>query len=370
MKTNFAGMMDNALRVWARRTWAEARNKTLIMPFTGTDPNSMIQRQTELTETKNGNRATITLVLDAQGDGVVGDNQLKGNEEALGLDEMEIKFDQLRFGHANTGKMSDMKSILNFRNVARDQIANRFAQAMDELAFLTLSGVAYTQKPDGTPRVGSQWPLLEYAADVTAPTTNRYRRWDATSGLVAGDTTAVDPADTPTWKMLVDMKAYAVNTWVKPLRSTDGVEVYNVFMTPNGIARLKKDSDFLEAWKHAQARGESNPLFKGTAHGGKRGIYIDGLNILEYRNVYHPSTWGSGSDVAGQRVLLCGAQALAFADPMGAIGAPEWHEERDDYDNRNGIAGAKRFGFKKPVYFNTHLQSTEDFGVLCVDTAV
>jgi N4-gp56 family major capsid protein len=369
MKTNFAALMDNQLRVWSRRLWAEARNKTLIMPWTGSDPNSMIQRVTELTETNNGNRATITLVLDAQGDGVVGDNQMKGNEEALGLDEFEIKFDQLRFAHATTGKMADLKTIVKFRNTARDQIGNRFAQAMDELAFLTLSGVAYTQKPDGTTRVGSQWPILEYAADVTAPTANRYRRWDATSGLVAGDTTQVDPADTPSWKMLVDAKAYAVDTFLKPMRSVDGVEVYNVFMTPKGIARLKKDSDFLEAWKHAQTRGDTNPLFKGTPHGGKRGIYIDGLNILEYRNVYHPSTWGGGA-VAGQRVLLCGAQALAFADPMGAIGAPEWHEDGDDYDNRYGIAGAKRFGFRKPVFFNSHTGTVEDFGVLAIDTAI
>jgi len=368
MLTNFAALSDEAVTTWSRRFWSEARNKSFVMPFTGDSANSMIQRVTELTLTKTGNRAVITLINDATGDGVVGDNQLKGNEEALSQDENVILFDQIRFGHANTGRMADQKSIVQFRYNAKDQVGNRHAQVMDELAFLTASGVAYTFKTDGTARVGSQLPQLEYAADVTAPTAARHRRWDATTGLEAGDTTQVAIADTPTWAMLVNAKAYAVNTFLKPLRSDDGVEVYNVFMTPDGMAKLKQDTNFLDAWKQAQTRGDSNPIFKGTPHGGKRGIYIDGLNILEYRNVFHPSTWGGGA-VRGQRILFMGAQALGFADPMG-IGAPGWDEEKDDYNNRYGIAGRKVYGFKKPTFFNTHTQSTEDFGVLCVDTAV
>jgi N4-gp56 family major capsid protein len=366
--TNFAALMDQELVTWSRRFWSEARNRSFVMPFVGNSPESMIQRITELTETKSGNRCIITLLNDAQGDGIVGDNQAKGNEEALGLDENSITFDQLRFAHANTGRMNDMKSIVRFRENAKDQIGNRHAQVMDELAFLTLSGVSYAFKLDGTARVGSQLPQLEYAADVTPPTAARHRRWDATTGLEAGDTTQVAAADTPTWAMLVDLKAYAVDTFLKPIRTEDGVEVYNVFMTPKGIARLKKDPDFLAAWKDARERGEANPIFKGTRHGGKKGFYIDGLNILEYRNVYHPSNWGGGS-VAGQRILLCGAQALGFADPMG-IGAPGWDEEKDDYNNRYGIAGRKVYGFKKPVFFNSHTNSTEDYGVICCDTAV
>jgi hypothetical protein len=156
-----------------------------------------------------------------------------------------------------------------------------------------------------------------------------------------------------------------VNNFIRPMRSDDGVEVYNVFMTPDGIARLKKDGDFLAAWQNAQKRGEENPLFKGTKHGGKKGIYIDGLNILEYRNVYHSSTWGGGA-VRGQRVLLCGAQALAFAD----IGTSEWHEKEFDFGNVKGIAIAKIFGLLKPVLYSTAHGSDEDFGVMCVDTAL
>lgn len=363
--TNFAALTAEQYKVWSRDFWKEARNKSFIMAFAGTSSNSMVQRIDELKTRADGAKAVITMVNDAVGDGVVGDNTLKGNEEALTSTEDTIILDQWRHAHRNYGRMSDQKSIVNFREEAKDKLAYAVARITDELAFLTLSGVAFTYKPDGTTRSASQLPNIAFAADVSAPTSRRHYRWDASTGITAPNTAAVDAADVPTWDMLVDLKAKAVNEFIRPIRTKEGVEIYNVFMTPNGIAKLKKDSDFLAAWQHAQKRGDSNPLFAGTAHGGKQGIYVDGLNILEYRNVFHSSTWGSGSNVSGQRVLLCGAQALAFAD----IGSPTWVEEYEDYENTLGISVSKIFGLLKPKLYSVHAGAVEDFGVLCLDTA-
>lgn len=369
--TNFAALTSEQYTVWSRDFWREARNKTFLMTFAGTSSNSMIQRITELSDTNDGARAVITLINEATGDGVVGDNNLEGNEEALKQSEMVIRLDQWRQAHRDSGKMSNQKSIVTFRGVAKDQLSNTASRVMDELGFLTLSGVSYAFRPDGSPRVGSQLPQLEYAADVVAPSSKRHFRWDVTLGLVAGDTTAVDVADKPTWAMLVDMKAKAVNSFLRPMRSDEGVECYNVFMTPDGIAALKKDTDFLAAWREGQKRGDTNPLFKGTKHGGKEGIYIDGLNILEYRHVFNTKgalagqKWGGGA-VDGQRILLCGTQALAFAD----IGTAEWDEKEFDYGNVKGISIAKKFGLLKPQLYSTYAQSKQDFGVMCVDTAI
>lgn len=364
--TNFAALTAEQYTVWARDFWQEARNKTFLSAFVGNSANSMVQRITELRQTTDGARAVITMVNDAVGDGVVGDNQLKGNEEALRSTEAVIRLDQWRHAHRSKGRMAEQKTIVNFRKEARDKLSYTAARVMDELGFLTLSGVSYAYHTNGVARVGSQLPLLEYAADVTVPSPKRHLRWDKTTGLEAGDTSAVAAEDTPSWAMLVELKAYAVNNYIRPIRSDDGVEVYNVFMTPDGIAKLKQETQFLAAWREAQKRGDSNPLFKGTRHGGTSGIYIDGLNILEYRNVFHSDTWGGGS-VKGQRVLLCGAQALAFAD-IGAQG-PTWEEEYEDYRNSLGISVGKIFGFLKPQLFSVHSQSKEDFGVICCDTA-
>lgn len=371
--TNFAALTSEQYTVWSRDFWREARNKTFIMTFAGHSANSMVQRVTELRTTTDGARAVITMVNDAAGDGVVGDNTLKGNEEALRQTDAVIRLDQWRHAHRSAGKMAEQKSIVNFRTEAKDKLSYTAARVMDELAFQTLAGVSYAFKTNGAARTGgSQLPFLEFAADVQPPSTKRHLRWDASTGLEPGDTTQVDAADTPTWAMLVDLKAEAVDRYLRPMRSDDGVECYNVFMTPKGIAALKKDPPFLAAWQQAQKRGEENPLFKGTRHGGKQGIYIDGLNILEYRNVYNTvgaavgSKWGATGAVDGQRIVLCGAQALAFAD----IGMPTWVEDDEDYKNSLGIAVGKIFGLLKPQLFSTQAQSKEDFGVIALDTAI
>ncbi|HRO60508.1 MAG TPA: DUF4043 family protein [Rhodocyclaceae bacterium] len=369
--TNFAALTEHQLTTWSRDFWREARNKTFLMAFAGDSSNAMVQRITELRKTTDGARAVITLVNEATGDGVVGDNDLEGNEEALSSSDMVIQLDQWRKAHKSAGKMAEQRSVVKFRHEAKDHLSYAVSRVMDELAFQTLSGISYTLRPDGSTRTASQLPLVKYASDVVAPSSARHFRWDATSGLVAGDTSAVVAADLPTWAMLVDAKAKAVNSYIRPIRSDDGVEVYNIFMCPDGIAALKKDPDFLAAWREAQKRGDTNPLFKGTKHGGKNGIYVDGLNILEYRNVFNTrgaasgSKWGGGA-VDGQRVLLCGAQALAFAD----IGRAEWNEKEFDYGNRQGVSVGKIFGLLKPQLFSTYAQSKQDFGVMCIDTGL
>lgn len=370
--TNFSLLTTEQLTMWKRDIWKAARNKTFLNSFMGEDNNSMVQRITELKQSEKGARAVITLVADAEGDGVVGDNTLEGNEEALRSYDQVIQIDQMRHAHRSTGRMAEQRSVVNFRKEAKDVLAYWLADRWDQLGFLTLSGIAYTYKCDGSTRTGSQFPDLTFAADVTAPSTNRYFVWDATGFGVNTANSQLTTADTPSWKMLVAMKAKAVNSYIRPIRMDGGVEVYNVFMCPDGIAKLKQDSDFLLAWRHSQERGASNPIFKGTAQGAAGGFYIDGLHIMEFRHVFNTagaasgSKWGSGGTVDGQRVILAGAQALGFAD----IGMPSWVEKEFDYENSPGISVGKICGMKKPVFRSFVTGTNEDFGVIVVDTAI
>jgi N4-gp56 family major capsid protein len=375
MLTNYGAMTTEQLTVWSRDFWRETRNQSFLMSFLGDGPTSMIQRVKELRAGNNGARAVLTLLNNAQGDGIVGDNTLEGNEAELKTSDCVINLDQWRYAHRLEGRMADQKSVVGFRANAKDQAAYRAADIVDQLGFLTASGVSYAFNTDGSARIGSQLPLLSFAGDVTAPSLNRYVRWDGTAhALAAGNTAVVAAADLPSWKMLVKLKAYAVNNYVPPNRTDSGVLVWNVFMTPDGIAALKMDTDFLEAWKLAQQRGDKNPIFEGTKHGGRLGIFIDGLNILEYRHVYNTrgavdtAKWGAGGHIDGQRVLLMGAQALAFADLDRQT--PIWVEKDFDYENSPGISVGRRFGLKKPTFFNSHTQSIEDHAIVCCDTAI
>jgi len=378
--TNFGTLTGDQLQMWSRDFWKVARNQSFINQFAGTGSNAMVQRVTELTKNQKGTKANITLLADMTGDGITGDNTLEGNEEALRAYDITIELDQLRFANRIAGRMTDQKTVVNFREQSRDALAYAMADRCDQLAFLTLSGVAYTHKNNGGLRTtsssaGHELVDLEFASDVSAPTADRHRRWDATSGLVAGDTTAVAAADKIGYRTIVELKAYAKDNYIRGIRGAGNQETFHMFVTPQQMADLKLDSDFLANVRNAGVRGNGNSLFAGSAS-----LMVDGVMIHEFRHVFNTSgattgtssnagaagyKWGADADVVGGRALFCGAQALALAD----IGLPEMVEDTFDYGNQSGISVGKIFGLRKPKYNSDVSGSVQDFGVIALDTA-
>jgi N4-gp56 family major capsid protein len=378
--TNYGTLTGDQLQVWSRDFWRVARNMSFVNQFAGSGQNAMVQRVTELTKSNKGTKANITLLADMTGDGITGDNTLEGNEEALRAFDITIELDQLRFANRVAGRMADQKTVVNFREQSRDALAYAMADRMDQLAFLTLSGVAYTSKNNGALRTtsssaGHELVDLEFASDVSAPTTNRHRRWDATSGLVAGDTTAVAAADKISYECIVNLKAYAKDQYIRGIRGAGNDEVFHLFVTPSQMKDLKLDSDFLANVRNAGVRGSANSLFAGSSS-----LMVDGVMVHEFRHVFNTGgatagtssnagaagyKWGADADVNGARALFCGAQALAMAD----IGLPEIVEDTFDYENQAGISVGKIFGLRKPKYNTDVTSSVEDFGVVAIDTA-
>ena len=377
--TNFAALTSEQLTIWSRDFWRVARNMSFINQFAGSGPNAMVQKISELTQSEKGARAVITLLADMTGDGIVGDNTLEGNEESLRAYDIVVQLDQLRVANRLSGRLADQKSVVNFREHSRDALAYAMADRIDQVAFLTMSGIAYSVKNNGALRpvltTGQNLSDLAYSGDVSAPTSNRHRRWDASSGLVAGDVTATVAADTISYQTMVALKAYAKDNYIRGIRGAAGEEVYHLFVTPQVMADLKLDSDFLANVRNAGVRGPSNELFAGSSS-----LMVDGVMIHEYRHVFNTSgattgtssnagsngyKWGANAEIDGAACLFCGAQALAMAD----IGLPEIVEDNFDYGNQNGISIGKILGFKKPK-FNTDVTSTtEDFGIVRLDVA-
>jgi N4-gp56 family major capsid protein len=310
----------------------------------------------------------ITLVADLVGDGVAGDRTLEGNEEQGASYEQLIRLDMIRHAMRHEGRMADQKSIINFREVARSNLAYWLADRIDQMAFLTMAGISYTKKPDGSTRTGSDLPNLEFAADVTAPTSARRLRWDATAGTLSSGAaiTDVDSDDYPSYKMLVNLRAYLKSRYVRGIKGDAGEDdVYRVFMTPEGVARLKQDPDIIANVRSGMTRGKDNPLFSGSV------LNVDGMVIYEHRHVPNTSgtgatKFGAGATINGQYMIVAGAQALAYAD----IGPAQWEEKEFDYQNQPGISTGKILGFKKPVFTSNYEGSAQDFGVAVVYTAV
>mgnify|MGYP001022781598 FL=1 len=377
--TNFAALTSEQLTIWSRDFWRVARNMSFINQFAGSGSNAMVQRISELTQSEKGARAVLTLLADMTGDGIVGDNTLEGNEEALRAYDIVVQLDQLRFANRLSGRMNDQKSVVNFREHSRDALAYAMADRMDQLAFLSLAGIAYTLKNNGALRPvmnsGQNLGDLAFSSDVSAPTSNRHRRWDATSKLVAGNTSAVAAADTITYECLVQLKAYAKDNYIRGLRGAGNEEMYHLFVSPQVMADLKLDSDFLTNVRNAGVRGPSSSLFAGSSS-----LMVDGIMVHEFRHVFNTSgattgtssnagsagyKWGADADVNGSACIFAGAQALAMAD----IGIPEIVEDSFDYGNQNGISIGKIFGLKKPVYHSDVSGQNEDFGVIRLDVA-
>jgi N4-gp56 family major capsid protein len=383
--TNFANLNANQLQTWSRDFWKVARNQSFINQFAGTGQNAMVQRVTELTKSQKGTKATLTLLADMTTDGITGDNTLEGNEEALRAFDISIELDQLRFANRIAGRMADQKTVVNFREQSRDALAYAMADRIDQLAFLTLSGVGYNMKNNGAVRAssataGHDLEDLEFApVAADAPTDARHLRIDG-EGLSDGDITAVTSNDKLGYKHIVNLKAYAKDNYIRGIRAGGNQEVFHMFVTPQQMAALKLDTDFIANVRNAGVRGASNSLFSGTSS-----VMVDGVMIHEFRHVYNTSgatagtaaadegvagkKWGTNGAVNGARALFCGAQALAMAD----IGLPEMVEDTFDYGNQSGISVGKIFGLKKPQYNTDYAASgkdaTQDFGVICLDTA-
>jgi N4-gp56 family major capsid protein len=367
--TNFGQLTSEQKTIWSMDFWNQARNLSFVNKFLGASENSMIQHVTELKKTEKGTRAVITLLTDMEGDGVAGDRMLEGNEEQLKSYDRVIRYDLLRDANRNEGRLADQKTVVNFRENSRNKLAYWISDRVDQLAFLTLSGVSYAMRNVGAPRIGSDLPYLEFAADVLPPSSKRFGRWNGTSKLMewGNGTTTVAAADTPAYAMLLQVKAYAKDNYIRGIKEAGGEETFHAFLTPTALAKLKLDPDYLANVRYA-SMGKGAEANTATGSVPK----VDNIYIHEFRHVYNTrlatagNKWGSLGTVDGCQMLFCGAQALGMAD----IGEPIWEEKGFDYENQQGISIGKMFGFLKPQFYTQYSGgTTEDFGLVSVYVA-
>ena len=370
--TDFGALTAAQKRVWAAEIWKAGRDQSFFFAngFIGTsdaDMNSVIQRVTKLTETERGLECVMQLVLDLQTDGVVGDNELDGNEEAMVNDAQTIRIDQIRQGTKSKGEMSEQATVVRFREQSKDKLSFWLSDKLDELMFLTLSGVAYTQTYNGATRVNSQLPSLSFAADVIAPSSNRV--------LYAGTATStatLTASNTMNWAVIVEANTLAQEKRLRPIRS-GGRNYFCMVIHPRQRRDLVLDPTYQTILRTAEKTGPSNPLFKGAI------ANIDGVVIHSHNKVYNTSglasgsKWGSGSTIDGAQAMMLGAQAGGIA----TVGSMFWREsDKTDYNNRPGIGIGRKIGMLKPQFLSVYDDTTgtttptrQDFGTISVYTA-
>lgn len=367
--TDFGALSDARVRLWAAETWQEGRDNSFWFAngFVGggerasNNMNTPVQRITKLSKTTRGVECVMQLVQDLQSDGVAGDNELEGNEEALVNDAQIIRVDQLRHGVKSAGEMSEQETVIRFRAQAREKLSFWLADKVDEMGFLASSGRAFTVNTNGSTRGPSQLPQLSFAADVVAASAARI--------VFAGAATSeasIAATEKMSWDLLVTAQAFGKRQKVKPIRA-GGREHYAVVMSTEQMRDLKLDSEYKSIVQNAGPRGDNNPLFKNAA------AVVQGLMLFEHNKVYNTlglasgSKWGAGSAIDGAQALMLGAQAMGFATIENAFMR---ESDQTDYGNRPGIAFGRKFGILKPQYITGNTAgSREDFGVISVKTA-
>lgn len=329
--------------------------------MTGEDENSLIYVMPDLKK-EPGDRVTMPLTYKMSGDGVTGDNELEGNEEAIvGYDEGVI-IDQIRNAVRVKGKLDQQKASYDQWEDARSKAKIWLAEFIERQIFMKLGGVTSTDLTDvngTTYSARATWsnsaPIVP-AADEAAGTGSRY---------ICSDSDGIDAITTEIFTTSLitkaKVKAQLAAPKIRPIR-IDGGNYHVMFMHPWQEADLKTDSNsnWEQAQRDAQVRGAKNPIFTGAL-----GVW-DG--VILHSHEYVPtcqasanfSTSGTACNARVFRAVLCGAQAVGIAETKNGYILVE---KGFDYNNKMGFAVGFIGGIQKPAF------NSLDYGVISVDTA-
>lgn len=346
-----------AVKKWAGGLALESQKNSYWNRFEGTNDNSIIQRKTDI-ESDAGDRVSFDLSAKLRGRPTSGDKRLEGNEEALKFYTDEVIIDQLRKSVSAGGKMTRKRTVHDLRKTAKDRLVDYWAQYLDELKFIYMSGAR-----------GMNQDFIE-PTDYTGHAGNPLRAPDAQHLMFGGAATSkatLTAADGMT-RAIVERAA----TKSAMLAATDpkasnlmpvkiGGEDHLVLLMSKWQAHNLRTADttgWLDIQKAAAAaEGRKNPIFQGGLG------MINNIVLHSHESVIRFSDYGAGNSVTAARALLMGRQAGVIA--YGTAGGLRftWQEEMKDFGNEPTVAAGVILGVSKTRFNN------RDFGLVSIDTA-
>lgn len=301
-----------------------------------------------------GDSITYDLVMRLAGEGVEGDNTLKGNEEKLVLYTDTLLIDQLRHGVDTGGKMTKKRTVHNLRNVARERLAGWWAEIYDENIFAYLSGA---RGVDTTWTLGTAW---------TGRAGNSFTVPDSDHQMFAGKKTkaTITSSDISTLAEIDRFVAQAetLDPMIQPVEVEGGKHFIHLIhpWQKYDIRTNTTTGQWLDIQKAAAtAQGSKNPIFQGAV-----GIYND-VVIQVHRKVVRFSDYGSTLDQLAARSLFLGGQsgAIAFGSPGEGL-RHSWHEELEDRGNVLVVDAGAIFGVTECTF------NEKRFGMIALDSFI
>jgi N4-gp56 family major capsid protein len=340
---------------WSNKVLFWAYKKMFLSRLIGT----VVREQNELKKEK-GDVVTITTVAPLVGTGKTDHQQRGDGGEAL------VSFTDTVTLHANKhecgsdGPLSEQRTILDLRNLAKDGLSEWLAQLMDDKAVNVLSGVA-TADALCAANAPSTYRYFCGGQIVAGTITNR----TAVSSLTAAE--LMGPELISMIKRKAEVPVSQTMPKIRPIM-WEGKKLYVCIMHPYQMRDFRKCTSFLSKAYYVDAKEWKNPLTNGAEFIWDDVICYSWEKILTRLGAggstlgteAFDSGVGVTNGVYGGRALFLGADALGLA--FGKDKA-RWSEY--DFPHGDGwSAGVETInGFKK-IEFNS-----EDFGVIAVDTA-
>lgn len=337
-----------AQKAWSAKLFHEMIGQSYVGRFMGTGDSSLIQIKTE-TQKDAGDKITFGLRKNLSAGGVVGDDTLEGNEEALVTYSDSVLIDQLRTAVRSGGKMSEQRVPFSVREEARMGLQDWWTERIETCVANQLAG--NTDQAD-----------LRYTGNnaTIAPATGRILvgNGEGTEASLSATTThAIKLTDLDRAVAQAKEPSTAGANRIRPVR-VDGKEMFVCFLHPYAVYQLRRDAstagNFFDVQKAALQGGKisDNPIFTGASF-----IYN---NVIVHEWNYLPNVANTvASYTSYRRGVFCGAQALVAAFGQGGgSNKMSWEEELFDYSNQLGVSAGMIFGFKKSRF------NSVDFGTI------
>lgn len=360
--------------IWAKEMYTEAMASLFFVKnkLMGPEVNNIIQTQDDLKK-QAGEKVVFGLVYNLKGNGVTGDNKLEDSEEAVETKDFEILIDQVRNAVRNTGRLDDQKSALKVRKSAKELLKTWLQEFLERQFFLKFASVGQAALKDvngviySVRYAWSNTPVLHTLAELTAGKGERY--FHARPGV---SLSALETYDVITPAMITALKTKAKlsKPKIQPVKY-EGKDVYFMFVHPWQFAELVKNPKIYTAWKDAQNRGDSNPIFSGADSFSWDGVIVVSHEFVPYLKP-GDVTYANFEGIAGAaaqakvsiaRAIFVGRQAACYARTDNSD-LNAWVEETFDYGNKTGTAAAIMGGVAKTIFNGI------DFATIVLDTAV
>ncbi len=341
---------DNRVAQWADEEFYTYVRQNPLKSLMGSGENAIIQVKEEL-QKEAGDRITFSLVTELSGDGVTGDNQLAGNEEALGNYGHRVTVDQIRHGVV-VGKFEKIKTKIDLLAAAKTMLRLWNMKKLRELflaRFLSPVIGGLTTYSAATEAEKDAWEAANNPTDanqrILFGAAKSNSTLDHSAGLGNIDGTA-DDLHQDIIRLLRRM-AQSCDPLIRPVVTSGadaGKERFVALAGSLAFRDLQANMDTIH--QNADVRGEDNNIFSGGD------IKVGNVIVKEVPEMDRlPADGGCllagvGNSVDVSPVFFCGAQALihAWAERM-SVKMDEW-----DYQNRRGVAVAETRGCEKATF--------------------